>query len=59
VSFFIIVSSSNDYAHHLGGDSTFSGVVIGIPTVFSAIAVLPLLRYDKGEFTSFALLFDY
>ncbi|KAF5347451.1 hypothetical protein D9756_011110 [Leucocoprinus leucothites] len=51
VSFFIIVPSSNEYAEHLGGDSTFSGVVIGIPTVFSAIAVLPLLRYDKGGYT--------
>ncbi|KAJ3563862.1 hypothetical protein NP233_g8662 [Leucocoprinus birnbaumii] len=51
VSFFIIVPASNDYANHLGGDSTFSGIVIGIPTVFSAIAVLPLLRYDKGGYS--------
>jgi MFS family permease len=48
MSFFIIVASSNEYAHYLGGDPTFSGVVIGIPTVFSALALLPLLRYDKG-----------
>ncbi|KAF9444064.1 MFS general substrate transporter [Macrolepiota fuliginosa MF-IS2] len=50
ISFFIIVPSSNDYAGHLGGDSTFSGVVIGIPTVFSALALIPLLRYDKGRY---------
>ncbi|KAK0204922.1 major facilitator superfamily domain-containing protein [Desarmillaria ectypa] len=50
ISFFIIVSSSNDYAIHLGGNSTFSGVVIGIPTVFSAIALVPLLKYDGGGY---------
>ncbi|KXN83007.1 hypothetical protein AN958_01942 [Leucoagaricus sp. SymC.cos] len=51
VSFFIIVSSSNEYAQHLGGDATFSGVVIGIPTAISALALLPLLRYDKGGYS--------
>ncbi|PBL03464.1 MFS general substrate transporter [Armillaria gallica] len=50
ISFFIIVSSSNDYAIYLGGNSTFSGVVIGIPTVFAAIAVVPLLKYDGGGY---------
>lgn len=48
VSFFIVVSSSNAYAHYLGGTSTFSGLVIGIPTVFSGIALLPLLKFDQG-----------
>ncbi|KAI0693066.1 major facilitator superfamily domain-containing protein [Cytidiella melzeri] len=50
ISFFIIVSSSNSYAQHLGGTSTFSGLVIGIPTVFSGIALLPLLRLDRGGY---------
>ena len=49
ISFFIIVSSSNEYAQHLGGTSTFSGLVIGIPTVFSGLALLPLLRLDGGK----------
>ncbi|KAI0338122.1 MFS general substrate transporter [Trametopsis cervina] len=50
VSFFIIVSSSNEYAQHLGGTSTFSGLVIGIPTVFSGLALLPLLKLDQGGY---------
>ncbi|GJE94042.1 MFS general substrate transporter [Phanerochaete sordida] len=50
ISFFIIVSSSNAYAQHLGGTSTFSGLVIGIPTVFSGVALLPLLRLDQGGY---------
>ncbi|KZV97883.1 MFS general substrate transporter [Exidia glandulosa HHB12029] len=50
ISFFIVVSSSNEYAHALGGDSTFSGIVIGIPAVFSIIAILPLMRYDHGTY---------
>ncbi|KAJ7573655.1 major facilitator superfamily domain-containing protein [Mycena floridula] len=49
-SFFIIVSSSNEYAKHLGGSATFSGVVIGVPTVFSGLALIPLLRYDGGNY---------
>lgn len=51
ISFFIVVSSSNVYAELLGGDATFSGIVIGIPTVFSGIALLPIMRYDKGGYT--------
>ncbi|KIY47682.1 MFS general substrate transporter, partial [Fistulina hepatica ATCC 64428] len=50
LSFFIIVSSSNEYAKYLGGDSTFSGIVIGIPTVFSAMTLIPLTRLDKGRY---------
>lgn len=50
ISFFIIVSSSNDYAQYLGGTSTFSGLVIGIPTVFSGVALLPLLKLDQGGY---------
>ncbi|OSD00295.1 MFS general substrate transporter [Trametes coccinea BRFM310] len=50
LTFFIIVSSSNEYAQYLGGTSTFSGLVIGIPTVFSGIALLPLMRLDQGGY---------
>ncbi|KAJ3845149.1 major facilitator superfamily domain-containing protein [Lentinula raphanica] len=50
ISFFIIVSSSNEYALHLGGTSTFSGVVIGIPTVFSGLTLIPLMKYDRGGY---------
>lgn len=49
ISFFIIVSSSNLYAEHLGGTATFSGVVIGIPTLFSGICLIPLVRIDQGK----------
>ncbi|KAG2149449.1 major facilitator superfamily domain-containing protein [Suillus cothurnatus] len=48
VSFFIIVSSANEYAKYLGGNATFSGVVIGIPTGFAVLSLIPLTRYDKG-----------
>ncbi|KAI0819729.1 major facilitator superfamily domain-containing protein [Trametes gibbosa] len=50
LTFFIIVSSSNEYAQHLGGTSTFSGLVIGIPTVFSGLALIPLMRLDQGGY---------
>ncbi|KAJ3545257.1 hypothetical protein NMY22_g2512 [Coprinellus aureogranulatus] len=50
MSFFIIVSSSNEYAKYLGGTSTFSGVVVGIPTLFSGLALLPMLKYDGGGY---------
>jgi Zn-dependent protease len=50
ISFFIIVSSSNLYAEHLGGDATFSGVVIGIPTVFAGLILLPMAKYDGGHY---------
>ncbi|KAF8997151.1 MFS general substrate transporter [Hymenopellis radicata] len=50
ISFFIIVSSSNEYAKHLGGDSTFSGIVIGIPTVFSGLALIPMMKFDQGHY---------
>lgn len=49
ISFFIVVSSSNEYAQHLGGTSTFSGVVIGIPTVFAGLSLLPLMKFDGGK----------
>ncbi|THH32663.1 hypothetical protein EUX98_g1487 [Antrodiella citrinella] len=51
ISFFIIVSSSNLYSEHLGGTSTFSGIVIGIPTLISGICLIPLVRIDQGRYT--------
>ncbi|KAI0271593.1 MFS general substrate transporter [Gloeopeniophorella convolvens] len=53
-TFFIIVSSGSKYAEYLGGSETFSGLVIGIPTVFSGIALVPLVRHDGGRY-KFAL----
>ncbi|KAK7696389.1 hypothetical protein QCA50_001043 [Cerrena zonata] len=50
ISFFIIVSSSNLYAEHLGGTATFSGIVIGIPTAISGLTLLPLMKYDQGRY---------
>ncbi|KAF8151645.1 major facilitator superfamily domain-containing protein [Crassisporium funariophilum] len=50
LSFFIIVSTSNGYSEHLGGTSTFSGLVIGIPTVFSGLALIPLIKLDGGGY---------
>ncbi|TFY50364.1 hypothetical protein EVG20_g11562 [Dentipellis fragilis] len=51
VSFFIIVSSSSKYAEYLGGSATFSGLVIGIPVVFAGVALIPLMRLDKGAYS--------
>ncbi|KAI0364645.1 MFS general substrate transporter [Pilatotrama ljubarskyi] len=50
LTFFVIVSSSNEYAQYLGGTSTFSGLVIGIPTVFAGVALLPLMHLDQGGY---------
>ncbi|KAG2050598.1 MFS general substrate transporter [Suillus hirtellus] len=50
VSFFIVVSSSNKYAEYLGGNATFSGIVIGIPTAFAGLSLIPLTKYDKGMY---------
>ncbi|KAG2136474.1 major facilitator superfamily domain-containing protein [Suillus bovinus] len=50
VSFFIVVSSSNKYAEYLGGNATFSGIVIGIPTAFSGLSLIPLTKYDRGMY---------
>lgn len=53
-SFFIIVSSGSKYAEYLGGSSTFSGLVIGIPAVISGMTLIPLVRWDGGNY-KFAL----
>jgi uncharacterized membrane protein YkvI len=50
VSFFIVVSSSNKYAEYLGGNATFSGIIIGIPTAFAGLSLIPLTKYDRGMF---------
>ncbi|PPQ98972.1 hypothetical protein CVT24_003468 [Panaeolus cyanescens] len=50
VTFFIIVSSASAYAEHLGGSATFSGLTIGIPTVFSGLLLLFITRVDKGQY---------
>ncbi|KDQ58029.1 hypothetical protein JAAARDRAFT_57821 [Jaapia argillacea MUCL 33604] len=50
ISFFIIVSSSSAYAESLGGTATFSGLVIGIPTVFSGLSLIPLMKVDQGVY---------
>ncbi|KAG1754710.1 major facilitator superfamily domain-containing protein [Suillus paluster] len=50
ISFFIVVSSSNKYTEHLGGNATFSGIIIGIPTAFAGLALIPLTQYDRGMY---------
>jgi hypothetical protein len=57
ISFFIIVSSANAYAEHLGGSSTFSGLTIGVPAVFAALTLIPMVRYDGGQFYIYFELF--
>lgn len=50
LSFFIIIPSSSVYAESLGGGQTFSGLVIGIPTVVSTLTLGPMMKYDKGGY---------
>ncbi|KAM5540034.1 hypothetical protein V8D89_006174 [Ganoderma adspersum] len=50
-TFFIVVSSSNEYAEYLGGTSTFSGLTIGIPTGVGFLTLLPLTWVDKTVYT--------
>ncbi|KAH7921373.1 MFS general substrate transporter [Leucogyrophana mollusca] len=50
LSFYAVVPTSNQYAEYLGGSSTFSGIVIGIPTLFSGLALIPMARLDKGTY---------
>ncbi|KAI0035269.1 major facilitator superfamily domain-containing protein [Vararia minispora EC-137] len=57
VTFYIIISSGNQYSESLGGTNTFSGLVIGIPTVFSGLALAPMVRYDGGAY-KWPLLFS-
>ncbi|KAI0063149.1 MFS general substrate transporter [Artomyces pyxidatus] len=49
-TFFIIVSSGSKYAEYLGGSTTFSGLVIGVPTVFSGLSLIFMVRYDEGRY---------
>ncbi|KAF7356112.1 hypothetical protein MVEN_00941600 [Mycena venus] len=50
-AFFVTVSSAALYAEYLGGSALFSGLTIGIPTVFSGLALIPLTRYDGGRYS--------
>ncbi|KAF8217170.1 membrane transporter [Mycena galopus ATCC 62051] len=50
-AFFVTVSSAALYAEYLGGSALFSGLTIGIPTVFSGIALIPMTRYDEGRYS--------
>lgn len=47
-TFFIIVSSGDEYTEYLGGSPTFSGLVIGIPAFISGVTLVPLNRRDGG-----------
>ncbi|KAJ6513535.1 membrane transporter [Mycena vulgaris] len=50
-SFFVTVSSASAYAEYLGGSALFSGLTIGIPTVFSGLLLIPLTKYYQGRYT--------
>ncbi|KAJ6605317.1 major facilitator superfamily domain-containing protein [Mycena vulgaris] len=50
-AFFVTVSSASAYAEYLGGSALFSGLTIGIPTVFSGLMLIPLTKYDEGRYT--------
>ncbi|KAJ7304536.1 membrane transporter [Mycena albidolilacea] len=50
-AFFVTVSSAALYAEYLGGSALFAGLTIGIPTVFSGLALIPLAKYDQGRYS--------
>ncbi|KAJ6463135.1 membrane transporter [Mycena vitilis] len=50
-AFFLPVSSAASYAEYLGGTAVFSGITIGIPTLFAGLAIFPLTKYDEGRYT--------
>ncbi|KAF7370088.1 hypothetical protein MSAN_00638800 [Mycena sanguinolenta] len=50
-AFFVTVSSAALYAEFLGGSALFSGLTIGIPTVFSGVLLIPLAKYDQGRYS--------
>ncbi|KAF8991306.1 major facilitator superfamily domain-containing protein [Cyathus striatus] len=50
LSFFIAVPSASLYVEYLGGTPTFSGLVLGIPTAISGIALLVVKRFDGGQY---------
>ncbi|KAJ6582250.1 MFS general substrate transporter [Mycena capillaripes] len=50
-SFFVTVSSAAMYAEYLGGSALFSGLTIGIPTIFSGLALIPMTKYDQGRYS--------
>ncbi|RDB16989.1 hypothetical protein Hypma_002670 [Hypsizygus marmoreus] len=50
MSFYIVVSSANAYADHLGGTPTFSGLVIGIPSLIAGLTLFPMVKFDQGRY---------
>ena len=48
-TFYTTVSSDNEYTEHLGGNATFSGLVVGVLAVTSGIVLVPLVTRDGGE----------
>ncbi|KAJ7700707.1 membrane transporter [Mycena rosella] len=50
-SFFVTVSSASAYAEYLGGSALFSGLTIGIPTVFSGLFLIPMTKFDQGRYS--------
>jgi hypothetical protein len=50
MSFFIMISSSNLYCEHLGGDATFSGIVIGVPAAVAALALIPITKFGRDSY---------
>ncbi|EFJ26237.1 hypothetical protein SELMODRAFT_32907, partial [Selaginella moellendorffii] len=47
LSFFIIVPTATSYTKHLGGESLFSGLTVGVVTLVSFILVIPLSKLPK------------
>ncbi|KAF9458235.1 MFS general substrate transporter [Collybia nuda] len=50
ITFYIVVSSASAYAKHLGGTATFSGLIIGIPSSFAGLALIPMVKFDGGRY---------
>ncbi|EEB09610.1 membrane transporter [Schizosaccharomyces japonicus yFS275] len=52
VSFTIVIPVSAEYTRELGGSNSFSGLVVGIPTLISLIMLYPMLVFANPKFTN-------
>ncbi|EEB05431.1 membrane transporter [Schizosaccharomyces japonicus yFS275] len=49
VSFNIVIPISAEYSRHLGGTSSFSGIIIGTPTIVALLLLYPMLKFSLAK----------
>ncbi|EEB09609.1 membrane transporter [Schizosaccharomyces japonicus yFS275] len=48
-SFTVVIPISAEYSRHLGGTSSFSGIIIGMPTIVALALLYPMLRFSIAK----------